>query len=415
MLFEIPKVLLSDALKRIGPAMVESMDPAEKGQYLIMNGKGSTLKAWIKRQEVTAVVEVNSADLKIGEEFTNTVQGKALYDVLAKVTMSGVVKAEFEANQNKDAAEEAEEAEEEGGEDGEPAQEPVPNIGNVLFMLPSTRKQPEKLRIPSVQWSANPDIQLNGSQRIKLGAELLASMISKVEIAFDKQAKVSMQNCLIRTKGDRCQLVMMSSSALAKIDGPFINATGDFEVCVNFEQLQKTVKMLDDSTDVEIIVNDGTPGTMIFAQELQYGDAPVGKSYLRISCSKDKFTPYEKTLDKVSYRYHISIKKQQLCELCGKLEAVGGDNSKVTTKFTPDVATYVLSKAGQKGSIEGLVLDVADANGDPFEFKSVSRHWKSVGDKAMVDDIKVSLAGKNQLLKASLGDGYEFYFQSIGI
>lgn len=411
MLFEIPKTLFADALGRIGPAMVENTDPVEKGQYLIMKGNGSSFSAWIKRQDITAMVEIDSPNIKIGTEFKNTVQGKALYDVLARTNISGDVRAEFEANQNADAAEAAAEETEEGEEEGAPAQEPVPNIGNVLFLIPSTRKQPEKLRIPSVQWSAEPDVNLKGANRMTVGAAELGTMISKIEIAYERAAQAQYKNCLLRTRGDRFQLTLMEPASLAKIDGKLINASKEFDACVGYDSFRQAIKMLNPEQDVEIIINEGSPGTMILAQEVSYGDVPVGKCYLRISCAKESFTPFEKKLAKLSFRYTASFKRQQLAELCAKIEAVGGKE----VKFTPDGDTFKLSQRGQKGSIEELVIDAGAQSGDPFEFKSYSKFWKSVAGKANFDDVKFSLAGRNDLLKTELGDGFEFYFMSISV
>jgi hypothetical protein len=411
MLFEIPKELLHNALKRIGPAIQANSDPLGKAQYLIMKGKDAALSAWIVRQDLTALVEINSSDISIGTEFKSTVQGKALFGMIAKTNISGMVKAEFEATPI-DAAAPAEKAEEEGeAEEGAPAQEPVPVIGNMLLLLPSKRKQPEKLRIPAVQWAADPEINSKGTTRLTVMAEELSALVSNIEIAYDKAAPSQYKNCLIRTKGDGYILTLMAPGALARATGTLIKASDEFDICVGYEAFKEVVKMLVPEQAVEIIVNEGTPGTMVLSQDIIYGDNTVGKCYLRISCAKDKFTPFEKKLAALSPRFTAKIKRQHLEETAAKFEVVGG----IKVRFTPDADGFKLKKQGQDGSIEELALDAAVSNGDPFEFESYSKYWKSVSDKAMTEDVEITFSGKNDLLKATLGDGFLFYFMAIGV
>lgn len=407
MIFQIQKNLFAESVRRVAGVLVQGQNnSAEPGQYIVVKTEGKTLSTCVAAQHIVAKTVIDRyPDIKINENGSYTITGSMLQKHMSSNNVADIMTAEF-----KPAEVDATPAESEAAEDGEEPVSRVVQKGGFVLLLPSKTKTKERYKIPVVSLDINPTIDTTGENRFVVSAGELAKYVKRIGLAYSKDSgNPIFRNCLIRIAGNELEVAVINEQQLAWAKNiPCRNSGKDFSMTVPYEELSSIAGMLVADQDVEVIFNNkSNPATAVFVQDVIYGDKTVGQTLIKVTCAREAFQSFEKTVGKLSFVAEFSANAAGLREHANKLENLK-DTPRTSVSFKNGIMTF--SKNEADGEISDLEMEFSTVNGAPFDFAMSSRILKQIADGSEEEDIRFSLSGKTSLVKCELGSNLTTYF-----
>lgn len=415
-LFQTQKNLLAEAIRLPSGGLEKSNSPSDPAQYLVMRTSGKSLEVILSTKEVSIRVRIDKAGdlLKINSEGTFVVKGDVLKEILLRSIVRDTVSVDFE----KSAGETIKGA--------SPEDAPVSLLGNMVMSWSNDVDGKEVWTIPvvdtaSIDVPTNPNIDLKGTDRLTVQAGQFAKHIRQVGIAVGKDTGDSKyRNLLIRTNGKLYETVGATLFQLAIVKAEAESASGTFSMLMPYSHAFLATKLLNPERDVEIIYNKGTPGTVVFCQDVVYGGGIIGTAAFRINCASDPFIKFEKVVSSLSFCNSVKMKTQQIRAICNKLDIINLARTEVVLDKKKNALMFSKKEAG-RGASKGLGVPVTDIDrdidgdikGDDFAFEVSSAYLSQAVNNAELDEIVWKFSGKTSLTFMKLSDNMVTYFSPM--
>ena len=409
MIFRTQTTLFQNVLDCMKVALVKSDQANETGQYVLIKTETGQLHLAVKHQDVVMKVSIDKAPadlLEIGQDGEFAVDGTELSYMFKHFDLADKFHVDFvpseKAEPKKDSGEEAVDAQE------------IRQLGVLNFNMPTRTKKKncEVWPFPVAEVMIRPKIDSKGNNRLTLSVATLAKHIGQVELAVGKDSgNASFRNVMIRKGDAKYEVVAASPNMLAWIESDkFVSASGgDFKLVALWEQASRVSKMLVPEQDVDIFT-DGE--AIVFCQDLLYGSGKekIGKVEIKISCARDPFAKFEKTIEKLDLKWECKLKREHLRGVCHRLERKL-NLPRTICAFSPADEEMSFSK---KGAVTNASVGIADVKGDALEIILSSQYLKACVDAAESDDIMVKFSGVRSLGSMKLSDELTAYFNPYG-
>jgi len=410
-LFQTQKNLLTEAVRWPAGGLLKASSPTDPSQYLVVKTAGKKLEVVLTSQEISIKVVIDKAGdlLKVDSDGTFVLKGDVLKEILARSTVMDMVNIDFD----KTAAGETVKG-------AKPEDAPVVLLGNWVLSWNNSLNGKEEWAIPvvdtaSIDVPTNPAIDLKGKNRLTVNAGEFAKHIRQVGIAVGKDlGDTKFRNVMVRTSKNAnmtlYEVAATNKYQLAIVKAEAASASDDFSMNIPYSAAFLASRLLNPEQNVEIIYNEGSPGTAVFSQDIVYGgDTVVGAVYFRITCSNEAFAKFEKGIKSLSYRNVCKMKTQQIKPLCNKLEIFQPAKTEVVLD-TKQKALFFSKKEAGRGASKGLALPITDIEGDDFDFDISSQFLTQAVNNAETDEIIWKFSGKQSLTCMILSPNLTVYF-----
>lgn len=409
LLFQIQKNLFTKAVSKVAASLTKTQNPADPSQYIVMKadqGQSSISLTVVNQGVVTRTVIDAAGDLlKIKADGVFVIQGDVLNEILSRTTISEMVNVDFEKSTGNEVI-----------KNPDPNEQPLALSGHLNFSWNNAVTDKEEWLVPCIDSASlniptNAKIDVTADGRMFVNAAEFGRYVRQVGIAVGKDSgDASYRNVLIRTDGQILELVSAMITQLAWATTPNVRrASGKFSMTIPYVELMLACSMLDPESDVEIIYNNTTPPTAVFAQDLVYSDRAVGKTQLRLTCSMDKFVNFEKTIKALDFRNSCKVKTQQFRPITSRLDIVRPARTTLTVDASKNSMTFAKQEAGRVFA-KGLGIPISDGEGDPLKLEVSSRNLLLAANAAEGDDIEIKFSGEASLYCMILSENMKCYF-----
>lgn len=387
MLFQTQKRLLTERVERAMPAVKKATDPTDPAQYVTFQSDGKSLTQTNVRNDIAVKQVIDNAgdDLKLNGTWAYAFAGEILYEILTKSNVLDKISATFEpgADTIKSQA---------------PDKQPVNLLGNFAINFPGE----EKWEIPVVDFNSvsiptNPQIDLNGANKMKVPLNEFSQFLAKVGLSVGKDGgNANYRQVMIRSKGAQYEIITATPGTLALAKAKARSSSGDFSMTIPYEHVLTATKILDPDQDIEIIHNPGSPGTAVFCQDIKYSDRTIGKIYVRLTCSNDPFAKFEKMVNSLSFVNSVTLKTQQLRPICSRLEILKGARTELVIDTAKKSLVFAKKEAG-RAKVSNMKLDFVNVTGGDFSISITSRILAECVGNAELEELEWRFSGKSSL------------------
>jgi len=392
-MFQTQKNLFGIAVNIASGALGKTSDTSDPSQYLVIALKKNSFEILSSSQELIIKVTIDQAGnlYKSDEEKTYVVGGAVLRALMEKscVTDTMEVKA----------------VEEEGS-------------GSLNF---SWRGPVEKeewsipwVNLEGLNIALNPAINIAGQDKLIVKSEEFQKFVNAVGVAVGKDSgDANYRNIMIRSNSSLYEVVATSVVQLAWAKGIPMSTVGEFAATVPYIHVASLSKLLNTDIETEIIYNKGKSATLVFRQDVIYGDRKIGEVLFRVTCSDDPFAKFEKVVKMLDYKSSCKVRTKQMQDVCGKLDVLQIVRTHVVLD-TKKKALIFAKKDSGKGAGKGIAVPLVDVSGDDIELCVSGLHLSKAVNHALGDEIEWKFSGQKSLTCMVLAPNIAVYFPPFG-
>lgn len=393
-MFKIQRDLIHQAARVAGGALVDSNDPNDPGQYLLFRANDGTFGLTVARQDVVARVLVDNAGtlLNSSSAVSFALKGKQLLSALGVYASPEMMDVDIKRNASPEPTAE--------GSD-------ILDLGTVEFKIPGMKKA-EYFGMQCVNLDVTPTIDETGKNTATVSGIEFVKYVTRVGMAAGKATfRPEFANAMLRARGNRFDIATASTSQLAWAKLDRIDTGNDFSTIVPYELLLAASKVMNEEQNVQIIFNEGSPGTVVFNQDFVFGGNTVGRLSFRITCSTEKFTRFEDIIEKTDFKFAAKFNTQIVKVAVDKL-AKTNDYTKTQVRFSTTEKIMELGKQDGK-FVQTSHAEMLEGSGGDLDLEVSIRHFKLAIDASDCQQTKVFFSGKKSLALVQCTDEDKIY------